>query len=161
LRVTIWYPASKDSVEQPLAVGPPDKPLFEVGLVAFDAPFADGGPRPILLLAPGGGASARMVGWFGIAMARAGYVVIAVDHPGDNGDDVKTTAAMLLAWVTLSRFGVRCSTAHSLVCASTRPTTDGSKPCTTSDPRIHIRPMTPIATAKSRAPIPAMTLPPC
>ncbi|WP_457832112.1 hypothetical protein, partial [Staphylococcus aureus] len=72
--------------------------MFEVGAVAFDAPFADGGLRRILLLAPGGGASARMVGWFGIAMARAGYVVIAVDHPGDNGDDVKTTAAMLLAW---------------------------------------------------------------
>jgi predicted dienelactone hydrolase len=98
LRVTIWYPATKDSVEQPLVVGPPDKPLFEVGSVAFDAPFADGGLRPILLLAPGGGASARMVGWFGIAMARAGYVVIAVDHPGDNGEDMKTTAAMLLAW---------------------------------------------------------------
>jgi predicted dienelactone hydrolase len=31
-------------------------------------------------------------------MARAGYVVIAVDHPGDNFTDVKTTAAMLLAW---------------------------------------------------------------
>jgi predicted dienelactone hydrolase len=98
LRVIVWYPAAKDAVEQPLVVGPPDKPLFEVGSVAFDAPFADSGPRPILLLAPGGGARARMVGWFGIAMARAGYVVIAVDHPGDNGDDVKTTAAMLLAW---------------------------------------------------------------
>jgi len=96
-RVTIWYPATKDSVEQPLVIGPPDKPLFEVGSVAFDAPFADSGSRPILLLAPGGGASARLVGWFGIAMARAGYVVIAVDHPGDNSEDVKTTAAMLLA----------------------------------------------------------------
>jgi predicted dienelactone hydrolase len=31
-------------------------------------------------------------------MARAGYVVIAVDHPGDNFTDVRTTAAMLLAW---------------------------------------------------------------
>jgi len=70
--------------------------LFEVGSVAFDAPFADGGLRPTLLLSPGGGA--RLVGWFGIAMARTGYVVIAVDHPGDNGMDVNTTAAMLLAW---------------------------------------------------------------
>ena len=98
LRVTVWYPAMKGSLEQPLVVGPPDKPLFDVGSVAFDAPFADSGPRPVLLLAPGGGARARMVGWFGIAMARAGYVVIAVDHPGDNNMDVKTTAAMLLAW---------------------------------------------------------------
>ena len=100
LRVTVWYPAAKDAVEQPLVVGldPPAKPFWNVGSVAFNAPFADGGPRPILLLAPGGSASARMVGWFGIAMARAGYVVIAVDHPGDNGMDVKTTAAMLLPW---------------------------------------------------------------
>jgi len=98
VRVTIWYPATKDSVEQPLVIGPADKPLFDVGSVAFDAPFAGGGSRPILLLSPGGGASASLVGWFGIAMARAGYVVIAVDHPGDNSMDVNTTAAMLLAW---------------------------------------------------------------
>jgi predicted dienelactone hydrolase len=98
LRVTIWYPATKDSVELPLVIGPPDKPLFEVGSVAFDAPFADGGSRPILLLSHGAGGSARLMGWFGIAMARAGYVVIAVDHPGDNFTDVKTTATMLLAW---------------------------------------------------------------
>jgi len=98
LRVTVWYPATKGSVEQPLVIGPPDKPLFEVGSVAFDAPFADGGSRPILLLSHGAGGSARLMGWFGIAMARAGYVVIAVDHPGDNFTDVKTTAAMLLAW---------------------------------------------------------------
>ena len=71
LRVTVWYPAAKDAVEQPLVVGldPPAKPFWNVGSVAFNAPFADGGPRPILLLAPGGSASARMVGWFGIAMA--------------------------------------------------------------------------------------------
>ena len=98
VRVTVWYPAAKDSVEQPLVIGPPDKPLFDVGSVASDAPFADGGLRPILLLSHGSGSSARMMGWFGIAMARAGYVVIAVDHPGNNSGDAKTTAAMLLAW---------------------------------------------------------------
>jgi predicted dienelactone hydrolase len=98
LRVTVWYPATEGSVEQPLVIGPPDKPLFEAGSVAFDAPFADGGPRPILLLSHGAGGSALLTGWFGIAMAHAGYVVIAVDHPGDNFTDVKTTAAILLAW---------------------------------------------------------------
>jgi len=100
LRITVWYPAAKDAVEQPLVIGlgPPAKPFFDVGSVAFDAPFADSGSRPILLLAPGGSATARHVGWFGIAMARAGYVVIAVDHPGDNGEDPITTAAMFLAW---------------------------------------------------------------
>ena len=98
LRVTIWYPATKDSVEQPLVIGPPEKPLFEVGSVAFDAAFSNSGLRPILLLSHGAGGSAYLMGWFGIAMARAGYVVIAVDHPGDNFTDERTTAAMLLAW---------------------------------------------------------------
>ena len=69
VRVTIWYPATKGSVEQPLVIPrPPDKPLFEVGSVAFDAPFADDGSRPILLLSHGAGGSARLMGWFGIAM---------------------------------------------------------------------------------------------
>jgi predicted dienelactone hydrolase len=26
-----------------------------------------------------------MMGWLGTALARAGYLVIAVDHPGNNG----------------------------------------------------------------------------
>jgi predicted dienelactone hydrolase len=98
LRVTVWYPARKDAVEQPLIIGPPDKPFFEVGSVALDAPFADSGPRPILLLSHGFGGSARIMGWFGIAMARAGYVVIAVDHPGNNATEVMTMAAVILPW---------------------------------------------------------------
>ena len=98
LRVTVWYPATKGSVEQPLVIGPPDKPLFEVGSVALDAPFADSGSRPILLLSHGFGGSAPIMGWFGIAMARAGYVVIAVDHPGNNIMDAMTTAAAMLPW---------------------------------------------------------------
>jgi predicted dienelactone hydrolase len=98
LRVTVWYPATKDVIEQPLVIGPPDKPVFEVGSVAPDAPFAEGGSRPIILLSHGFGGSARIMGWFGIAMARAGYVVIAVDHPGNNAAEAMTTAAAMLPW---------------------------------------------------------------
>jgi predicted dienelactone hydrolase len=81
-----------------LVVGPPEKPNFEVGAVAADAPFADGGPFPILLLSHGFGGSARIMGWFGIAMARVGYVVIAVNHPGNNGAEPMTPAAALVPW---------------------------------------------------------------
>jgi predicted dienelactone hydrolase len=98
LRVTIWYPAAKDAVEQPLVAGPPGKAFFEIGTVAADAPFLDSGPRPIILLSHGFGGSARTMGWFGIAMARAGYVVIAVDHPGNNAIDPMTLAAAILPW---------------------------------------------------------------
>ena len=38
------------------------------------------------------------MGWFGIAMARAGYVVIGVDHPGNNATEAMTPAAAILPW---------------------------------------------------------------
>ena len=39
-----------------------------------------------------------MMGWFGIAMARDGYIVIAVDHPGNNGADTMTMTVAVLWW---------------------------------------------------------------
>jgi predicted dienelactone hydrolase len=99
LRVTVWYPAAADAVERPLVVGPPAKPLFDVGAVAPDAAFAtDGTRRPVILLSHGFGGSARIMGWFGIAMARSGYIVVAVDHPGNNSGDAMTVPGAILWW---------------------------------------------------------------
>ena len=39
-----------------------------------------------------------MMGWFGVPLARAGYVVIAVDHPGNNGLDKMTAAGAIMSW---------------------------------------------------------------
>lgn len=97
LRYTVWYPAAAGSKETPITVGSPDAPLFDVGSAASDAAIASG-RFPTLLLSHGNGGSARMMGWFGIAMARAGYVVIAVDHPGNNGMDQMTVAGSTLIW---------------------------------------------------------------
>jgi predicted dienelactone hydrolase len=98
LRITIWYPAEAAAVEQPITIGPPGKPVFDVGSVAPDAPFAADGRHPVILLSHGYGGSAQLMGWFGIAMARDGYVVIAVDHPGNNGADPMTVAGASLWW---------------------------------------------------------------
>jgi len=98
LRVTIWYPAATGAAEATLDVGPPGKPLFTSGAAAPNAEFADGKPRPVILLSHGFGGSARMMGWFGTALARHGYVVIAVDHPGNNGRDPMTVAGAVLSW---------------------------------------------------------------
>jgi len=95
VRYTVWYPAQAE--ESPIALGPPGNPLFEVGSSAADAPAADG-RWPVLLLSHGNGGTARMMGWFGTAMARAGYVVVAVDHPGNNGIDAMTAAGSILMW---------------------------------------------------------------
>jgi predicted dienelactone hydrolase len=98
LRITVWYPAAADAVERPLLIGPPDKPFFNVGATALGAAFADHQQRPVILLSHGYGGTARIMGWFGLAMAQRGYIVIAVDHPGSNGIDEITMAGSTLWW---------------------------------------------------------------
>lgn len=98
VRVTVWYPAASDAVEQRIDLGPPGRPLFRVGAVAPDARFADDRRRPVILFSHGFGGTAQMMSWFGTALARAGYVVVAVDHPGNNGMDKMTVAGALMPW---------------------------------------------------------------
>ena len=98
VRVTVWYPAAAGAAEQRLDLGPPGHPLFIVGAAAPDAPFADARARPVILFSHGFGGAARMMGWFTTALARAGYVVVAVDHPGNNGLDKMTVAGAVLNW---------------------------------------------------------------
>jgi predicted dienelactone hydrolase len=101
LRVTIWYPAAPGASEQPILIGPEAHPDFTVGMAAVNAtpaPDPVDGKRPVILLSHGFGGSARLMGWFGIAMARQGYVVVAVDHPGNNGLDPITIPGALLTW---------------------------------------------------------------
>jgi predicted dienelactone hydrolase len=98
VRVTVWYPAARGAQEQRIDLGPPGRPLFIVGAVAPDAPFVDGRPRAVILFSHGFGGTARMMGWFGVPLARAGYVVVAVDHPGNNGADKMTPAGAIMPW---------------------------------------------------------------
>ena len=98
LRITVWYPAAAGVIEESLDIGPPNKPLFRSGKAAPGAAFADGKPRPVILLSHGFGGTARMMAWFGTALAREGYIVIAVDHPGNNGMDPMTPAGAILYW---------------------------------------------------------------
>ena len=98
VRVTVWYPAEAGATESRIDIGPPDKPLFIVGQVAADAPFIDARPRPVILFSHGFGGTARMMAWFGVPLARAGYVVVAVDHPGNNGVDKMTVPGAIMPW---------------------------------------------------------------
>lgn len=97
LRITVWYPAKVGAQTRSIDI-PPDQPLFRVGAVAPDAPFADVARHPVILVSHGFGGSARMMGWFGLALAERGYVVVAVDHPGNNGVDQPTAAGSVLWW---------------------------------------------------------------
>lgn len=98
LRITVWYPAAEASRETSLAIGPKGHPYFLPGTAAQDAPFVDHKRRPLILFSHGFGGSARVMAWFGTALARAGYIVVAVDHPGNNGGDPMTVAGAALCW---------------------------------------------------------------
>jgi predicted dienelactone hydrolase len=98
VRVTVWYPAAEGSVERSLDIGPPSQPLFYVGAAAPDAAFADTRRRPVILFSHGYGGSARMMAWFTTVLAQQGYVVIAVDHPGNNSLDTMTVAGSAMFW---------------------------------------------------------------
>ena len=98
VRVTVWYPANDLKPEEDIVLGPAGNPLFYVGEAAPDAGFADDRRRPVILFSHGFGGTARMMGWFGTVMAGQGYIVIAVDHPGNNGMEPMTVAGATLFW---------------------------------------------------------------
>jgi predicted dienelactone hydrolase len=96
IRITLWYPSM--GAEQPLETGPPGRSIFGGLSAAADAPFADDARRPAIVLSHGFGGSARSMAWFGAALARAGYVVVAVDHPGTNAVDGVTPEGVYAPW---------------------------------------------------------------
>jgi predicted dienelactone hydrolase len=98
VRVTVWYPAAEGAQEKSLDIGPAGQAMFSVGEAAPDAAFADAARRPVILFSHGYGGTARMMGWFTTVLAEQGYVVIAVDHPGNNDVDEKTVAGAALFW---------------------------------------------------------------
>jgi predicted dienelactone hydrolase len=105
LKCVIWYPAVASVVEVKQMVGPPDAPLFEAGMAAPDALLAT--PRlaaskkggwPMVLLSHGTGGSAIQMACLGTALARAGFIAVAVDHPGNNSEGRMTREGMALWW---------------------------------------------------------------
>lgn len=82
---TIWYPAEAAAEDKDVYV-PDDTPLFYVGRVAKDATLAPSfEPFPLIALSHGTGGSAGQMAWLGTQLAARGYIVVAVNHPGNNG----------------------------------------------------------------------------
>jgi len=85
LHCVIWYPAIDTAIESKQLIGPPDAPLFQAGSAMPHAPFAPALSKwPLILLSHGTGGNAMQMAWLGTALARAGFIAVAVDHPGNN-----------------------------------------------------------------------------
>ena len=99
LRVMIWYPAAGDAREEPQWIGPRIVPFFSAGRAARDAAPAAGPRRPLVLLSHGNGGTASALGWLGTALAAHGFVVVAVNHPGNNALEDYTVEGFSLWWL--------------------------------------------------------------
>lgn len=83
LATTIWYPATVDTIEQPIAWDG----IF-LGSSAWDAPLRPTPRRwPLVLLSHGSGGDGANLAWLAELLASHGYLAAAVDHPGDRFGD--------------------------------------------------------------------------
>lgn len=99
LIATIWYPADTGAEEQMQWIGPPEAPLFGAGKAVPDAKVAASLARfPLIVLSHGTGGSALIMGWMAAGVAAHGYIVAAVDHPGNNATESYTMQGFVLWW---------------------------------------------------------------
>ena len=93
----VWYPAVPTAETSPQWLGPADSPWFRLGEWAEGASAAQG-RYPLVVLSHGTGGSSTMMGWLAQALVARGYVVAAVNHPGNNALEPYTVEGFLLWW---------------------------------------------------------------
>jgi predicted dienelactone hydrolase len=94
---TVWYPATPTTRSSLQVIGPPNAPLFRLGDWAPDAAPASG-RFPLIVMSHGTGGSAQIMSWLGSGLASRGYIVAAVNHPGNNALEEYTPEGFLVWW---------------------------------------------------------------
>ncbi len=95
----VWYPAEDGTGAKDQYIGPPDAPLFFAGRAAKDATLAPAFSKfPLIALSHGTGGSALQMAWLGTYLASRGYIVAAVNHPGNNAVSGYTTRGFIEGW---------------------------------------------------------------
>jgi predicted dienelactone hydrolase len=95
----IWYPTGDSAGEKEQYIGPLDAPLFYAGRAAKDATLAPAFSKfPLIALSHGTGGSAMQMAWLGTYLAARGYIVVAVNHPGNNAVTGYTTEGFIEGW---------------------------------------------------------------
>lgn len=95
----VWYPAESSTEEKDTYLGPPHAPFFFAGRATKDATFAPSfGTYPLVALSHGTGGSAMQMAWLGTYLAARGYIVVAVNHPGNNAVTGYTTQGFVEGW---------------------------------------------------------------
>lgn len=84
LKPLVWYPVAPGTPMDNRAPSDLFKPFYG----AKDAPLSDARERwPVVLLSHGSGGSLMDLSWFGSNLAAHGFVVVALNHPGNTFGD--------------------------------------------------------------------------
>ncbi|HWR13232.1 MAG TPA: hypothetical protein VN577_00275 [Terriglobales bacterium] len=96
---TIWYPAPASANEVARWIGDPSNPMASAPNAAPDAPLASAPSKfPLILVSHGTGGTSGMMAWLGARLAKHGYIVVGVNHPGNNGITGYTVEGFTLWW---------------------------------------------------------------
>lgn len=98
LQITIWYPARAGTKQADQTIGKRTNPLFLTGRWQEHAAPLMGRRFPIIAISHGTGGSALQMAWLAAPLAADGYIVVAVDHPG-NSLALYTPAGFGLWWL--------------------------------------------------------------
>lgn len=100
LRATVWYPAAATSREEPQWMGEPGRAFAAAGVAAPGAaPAAAPAKFPLIVISHGTGGSALAMAWLGTRLAAHGFIVAAVNHPGNNALEPYTAQGFTLVWL--------------------------------------------------------------
>jgi predicted dienelactone hydrolase len=95
----VWYPADSAAEPKPQLVPPVGTAIFQAAPAAPEAHIgASPAKFPLILLSHGTGGTAQSMAWFATALAARGYIVAAVNHPGNNAIDPHTVQGFTLWW---------------------------------------------------------------
>ncbi len=95
----IWYPAESGADPKPQRIPPVGAAIFEAAPAAPEAKIAASPAKlPLILLSHGTGGTAQTLAWFATALAARGYIVVGVNHPGNNAMEPYTVQGFTLWW---------------------------------------------------------------
>jgi predicted dienelactone hydrolase len=96
----VWYPTEDAAQPVPQQFGPPGQPVFEAGPAATNAKIAQRPDKfPLIMLSHGTGGTAQSVAWLATGLAARGYIVAAINHPGNHARAPYTVQGFILWWL--------------------------------------------------------------
>jgi predicted dienelactone hydrolase len=96
---TVWFPADSGADAKPQLIPPVGTAIFQAAPAAPEAHIAASPAKlPLILLSHGTGGTAQSMAWFATALASRGYIVAAVNHPGNNAMEPHTVQGFMLWW---------------------------------------------------------------